>query len=103
MQKQMFPLELTFLVRYSTGELVAIKTIPLEEGEDAIEDIRKEIAILKDCSHPNIVKYLGSFFKDDNLWVISFWFDTYCDSLITVRRSPWSTAAVAPSAIFAKC
>ena len=39
------------------------------DATDVLEDVRKEIRILSDCNHPNIVNYLGSYFKDDNLWV----------------------------------
>lgn len=47
---------------------VAIKIIAIDDPQ-ALEDVRKEIRILSECNHPNIVKYLGSYFKDQNLWV----------------------------------
>lgn len=40
-----------------TEERVAIKVIPVGEDDD-IEEIQKEIDMLKDCDHPNIVHYL---------------------------------------------
>lgn len=56
--------------RRSTGELVAIKRIPLDEGDvEALEDLRREIGILRDCAHPNIVNYYGAYIKSDHLWV----------------------------------
>jgi serine/threonine protein kinase len=55
--------------RYSTGETVAVKLISLEEGDEALDDVRNEISFLRDCSHPNVVKYYGSYFKDEHLWV----------------------------------
>lgn len=47
---------------------VAIKIISLDV-KDAIDDVRAEIEILSECKHPNIVNYLGSYYKDGNLWV----------------------------------
>ena len=41
----------------ATGELVAIKVIPIGESDD-IADIQKEIDMLKGCNHPNVVHYL---------------------------------------------
>ncbi|KAJ6239546.1 sterile20-like kinase [Anaeramoeba flamelloides] len=52
-----------------TGEIVAIKMIGIEEDE-GIEDIKIEIDILKKCKHKNIVKYIGTYFKDDTLWIV---------------------------------
>ena len=56
-------------IRKGTADPVAIKIISISET-DALNDVRKEIKILSECNHPNIVNYLGSYFKDDNLWVI---------------------------------
>eukprot|EP00128_Syssomonas_multiformis_P008408 Colp12_sorted_trinity150504_noHs@19908 len=53
-----------------TGALVALKEIPLEEGErDELANVEKEIAILKDCKHPNIVAYHSSLLNDNSLWI----------------------------------
>ncbi|CAD8209143.1 unnamed protein product [Paramecium pentaurelia] len=49
------------------GQIVAIKIIPMV---DEIENLVQEIKILKDCQHPNIVSFLGSYYKDSNLWLI---------------------------------
>lgn len=51
-----------------TGAVVAVKIIPLTDN-DEIEGIQKEIAILRDCNHPNIVKYYGSCRAADALWI----------------------------------
>lgn len=40
-----------------TEDRVAIKVIPVGENDD-IEDIQKEIDMLKECDHPNVVHYL---------------------------------------------
>ncbi|KAK2078182.1 hypothetical protein QBZ16_004050 [Prototheca wickerhamii] len=52
-----------------TGELVAVKIIPLA-ADDEIESIQREIAMLRDCQHANIVKYYGSFKSPDSLWIV---------------------------------
>ena len=52
-----------------TGEIVAIKIVSLDESDQGLDSIRKEISVLKECNHPNIVRYYGSYFKDDYLWV----------------------------------
>lgn len=55
-------------VHKRTGEWVAIKIISLAEDE-AVEDVRREIGILKECENSHIVKYFGSYFEEENLWV----------------------------------
>eukprot|EP01095_Lingulamoeba_sp_RSL-Kostka_P018188 TRINITY_DN9867_c0_g2_i1.p1 TRINITY_DN9867_c0_g2~~TRINITY_DN9867_c0_g2_i1.p1 ORF type:complete len:662 (-),score=236.78 TRINITY_DN9867_c0_g2_i1:213-2198(-) len=48
--------------------VVAIKIISIDDT-NVLEDVRKEIKILSECHNSNIVNYLGSYFKDDNLWI----------------------------------
>ena len=40
-----------------TGEYVAIKVIQLTE-QDIVFDIQKEISMLRECNHPNVVRYI---------------------------------------------
>ena len=42
-----------------TDEVVAVKVIPVGE-HDEISEIQKEIDMLKECNHPNVVQYLVS-------------------------------------------
>ncbi|XP_078516596.1 mitogen-activated protein kinase kinase kinase kinase 2 isoform X2 [Lissotriton helveticus] len=51
-----------------TGEMSAVKIIKLEPGDD-ISSIQQEISMLKDCRHPNIVAYFGSYLRNNRLWI----------------------------------
>ncbi|KAL0386105.1 UNVERIFIED_CONTAM: Serine/threonine-protein kinase dst1 [Sesamum radiatum] len=53
-----------------TSELVAVKVISLSEGEEGYEEIRGEIEMLQQCSHPNVVRYLGSYQGEEFLWIV---------------------------------
>ena len=46
---------------------MAIKVVPISSD---IESLRKEIAILKQCKCPHIVRYFGSYMKGDDLWLV---------------------------------
>lgn len=62
---------LTFFSRQkSTGQIVAVKIIDLEEAEDDLECIKQEVFFLSQLNCPNIIKYYGSFLKEQKLWIV---------------------------------
>lgn len=52
------------------NRVVAVKKIDLENSEDDIDEIQKEIAILSGCKDNRITKYYGCFVKGYKLWII---------------------------------
>ncbi|XP_011299997.1 mitogen-activated protein kinase kinase kinase kinase 5 isoform X6 [Fopius arisanus] len=54
--------------RLSMNDLAAIKVIKLEPGDD-FAIIQQEILMMKDCKHPNIIAYYGSYLRRDKLWI----------------------------------
>ncbi|KAL2944338.1 Serine/threonine-protein kinase svkA [Bienertia sinuspersici] len=52
------------------NKVVAIKVIDLEESEDDIEDIQKEISVLSQCRSQYITEYYGSYLHQTKLWII---------------------------------
>ncbi|XP_038066509.1 mitogen-activated protein kinase kinase kinase kinase 5-like isoform X2 [Patiria miniata] len=50
------------------GNLAALKVIKVDAADD-VEIIQKEIAIMKECRHKNIVMYFGSYSRRDKLWI----------------------------------
>ncbi|KAJ5938212.1 hypothetical protein N7454_004554 [Penicillium verhagenii] len=53
-----------------TGDSVAIKVIDVENAEDEVDEIIKEIAILSELKSPYVTKYHGSYLKGSHLWII---------------------------------
>uniref|UniRef100_A0A0D9VZ52 non-specific serine/threonine protein kinase n=1 Tax=Leersia perrieri TaxID=77586 RepID=A0A0D9VZ52_9ORYZ len=79
-----------------TQELVAIKIISLTEGEEGYEDIRGEIEMLQQCSHPNVVRYFGSYQGEEYLWIVM----EYCGGgsvadLIGITEEPLDESQIA--------
>jgi len=53
-----------------TGEFVAVKKIQFDDEED-MEDIFKEIAIMRTCQAPQIVRYIGTWKESDTCLLIA--------------------------------
>eukprot|EP00193_Tetraselmis_chui_P003626 CAMPEP_0177753396 /NCGR_PEP_ID=MMETSP0491_2-20121128/1440_1 /TAXON_ID=63592 /ORGANISM="Tetraselmis chuii, Strain PLY429" /LENGTH=314 /DNA_ID=CAMNT_0019268683 /DNA_START=121 /DNA_END=1065 /DNA_ORIENTATION=+ len=54
-----------------TGEVVAVKIIPLSaQEEEGFAEIQREVHVLQECNHPNVVRYLGSLRARDALWIV---------------------------------
>jgi serine/threonine protein kinase len=53
-----------------TNQEVAIKIIDTTAHEGGINDIIREVNILINCNHENIVRYYESFIKGDDLWIV---------------------------------
>ena len=51
-----------------TKRIVAIKIIPVESE---LEELMNEISILKSCRFDYVVRYYGSYYKDNDLWVLN--------------------------------
>lgn len=54
---------------FRTGELSAVKVVKLEAG-DNFAVIQQEILLIRDCVHPNIIAYHGSYLRRDRLWIV---------------------------------
>jgi len=55
-------------IRKSDGMVVAIKQVPIDEE---IEELRKEIDIMKECSSPFIISYEGTYFQGTSeIWIV---------------------------------
>jgi len=52
------------------GETIAIKIIDLEEANDEIEDIQKEVHVQMSTNSPFVVKVYGAFINGSFLWII---------------------------------
>ncbi|CAC5415953.1 STK24_25_MST4 [Mytilus coruscus] len=53
-----------------TRKNVAIKIVDLETSDDKIKHMQTEILILSKCNSPFVFKYIGSFSKGHNLWML---------------------------------
>eukprot|EP00039_Didymoeca_costata_P008359 m.110924 g.110924 ORF g.110924 m.110924 type:complete len:513 (+) comp14052_c0_seq2:396-1934(+) len=60
-------------IHSSSGTVVAVKRMLINPNETSTKDIQqtiKEICILQQCKHPNVVKYFASYFKEQELWIV---------------------------------
>ena len=53
-----------------TQQIVAIKVIDLEQADDDLDDVKKEIHVLSQCQSPWVTAYFGSFIAGHELWIV---------------------------------
>lgn len=52
-----------------TGFVVAVKLLPISSKKER-DQVSAEISVLDRARHPNVVRYYGSFFGEDCVWVM---------------------------------
>ncbi|KAI3639968.1 hypothetical protein MIR68_001973 [Amoeboaphelidium protococcarum] len=80
----------------STGEIVAVKIIKLEPGEE-LDEVLNEINFLQSCQHRNIVAYGGSYLKkgalrgEKQIWIaMEFCGGGSCEAIYKALKSPFN-------------
>mmetsp|Transcript_19750 Transcript_19750/g.27555 ORF Transcript_19750/g.27555 Transcript_19750/m.27555 type:complete len:429 (+) Transcript_19750:147-1433(+) len=54
-------------IHLKTNTVTAIKKVPVEND---LDEILNEIKIMKSCRSPYIISYYGSYFKENELWIV---------------------------------
>ncbi|GAB0492203.1 hypothetical protein MMPV_003464 [Pyropia vietnamensis] len=57
-------------VEVATGRAVALKTVDLENADDEIEVIQREIAVLATLNTPHVVSYIASYTQNATLTIV---------------------------------
>lgn len=68
-----------------TGELVAVKSLKPENREEQSNNLSREIDILKDLYHENIVKYKGICQEEGKVDKSQLCADLHCSCCLCVR------------------
>ncbi|KAJ1963915.1 kinase that interacts with cdc31p [Dipsacomyces acuminosporus] len=53
-----------------TGNVVAIKILNLDNGEEDLSDMQREINLLSQLHSPHIAQYYGSFIESSRMWIV---------------------------------
>ena len=69
-------------MHHERNQVVAVKVVSLEEDNGELE---REIELLNECDHANVVQYYGSFVHQSKLWIVM----EYCEgsSLLDVMSA----------------
>ena len=80
-------------VHKESGQLLAIKKVPVDTD---LQEIIKEISIMQQCDSPYVVKYYGSYFKDQDLWIVmEFCGAGSVSDIMRVRKKTCTEAEIA--------
>lgn len=72
-----------------TSEIVALKKIRLENEDEGVPSTAiREISLLKECDHPNIVKLKNIVFEKDNLFLIFEYLDFDLKKFMDKQTTP---------------
>jgi serine/threonine protein kinase len=83
-------------VARDTGVVVALKCMSLESSGGVPPEMQKEIAFMKGCDHPNIIKFMGTYMKKDKLWIaMEFCGGGSVSSLAELTGSPLTEPEIA--------
>jgi serine/threonine-protein kinase 24/25/MST4 len=78
-----------------TGKSVAIKEIDLDDTQDDLTEIQREIDMLRACESPYVVKYEGCVLVGRKLWIVMEYMDGgSLDDLIKIRTMPEPAIAI---------
>lgn len=86
-----------FARHVETDEVVAVKKMAYS-GKNSLEklqDIQKEIEFLKQCCHPNCIKFKGCYLKGHTVWLSMEYCLGSAADIIEVHKSPLAEAEIA--------
>lgn len=53
-----------------TNKVCAIKVIKISQDSKNLENLAREIEMMSFCQHKNIVQYIGTYMKGEELWIV---------------------------------
>lgn len=78
-----------------TGQTVAIKEIDLEESDDDLTEIQREIDMLRACESPFVIRYEGCVLVGSKLWIVMEYMGAgSVRDLILIRKMPETAIAI---------